>query len=252
MTRKLTRAFLALEVPAAIKERLAAAQENLRRELPRARWTRPDGWHLTLKFLGEVAAPALDGLGARRAGRRACPGGSQPRHGQRAPRWFGILSLAGPAAGCVGGRRRRRCGIGCRGSRASGRGHRLPSRTPAVVHSRDPGPSQGSLASSGSRSIPRVGRGARSRAFRLPGNRALQKRSPTRGCGVHCAGKAAPSPVFSPGFVARAAKGSQMLGFSRIGRRRRSHTTPRSTIYEKHDRWLPFAARSRHPVGRPG
>ena len=60
----MTRAFLALEVPAAVKERLAAAQENLQRELPRARWTRPDGWHLTLKFLGEVAAPALDGLAA--------------------------------------------------------------------------------------------------------------------------------------------------------------------------------------------
>ncbi len=50
----MTRAFLALEVPAAVKTQLAAAQENLRRELPRARWTRPDGWHLTLKFLGEV------------------------------------------------------------------------------------------------------------------------------------------------------------------------------------------------------
>jgi 2'-5' RNA ligase len=59
-----TRAFLALEVRPAVKERLAAAQENLRRELPRARWTRPDGWHLTLKFLGEVAASALDGLSA--------------------------------------------------------------------------------------------------------------------------------------------------------------------------------------------
>ena len=56
----MTRAFLALEVPAAVKTQLAAAQENLRRELPRARWTRPDGWHLTLKFLGEVAAPVLD------------------------------------------------------------------------------------------------------------------------------------------------------------------------------------------------
>ena len=67
MTRELTRAFLALEVPAGIKERLAASQENLRRELPRARWTRPDGWHLTLKFLGEVAAPALDGLAAELA-----------------------------------------------------------------------------------------------------------------------------------------------------------------------------------------
>jgi 2'-5' RNA ligase len=65
----LTRAFLALEVPAGVKEQLAAAQEDLWRELPRARWTRPDGWHLTLKFLGEVAAPALDGLAAELATR---------------------------------------------------------------------------------------------------------------------------------------------------------------------------------------
>jgi hypothetical protein len=60
------------------------------------------------------------------------------------------------------------------------------------------------------------------------------------------------SPVFSPGFVTRAAKGSQMLDFSRIGRRRRSRTTLRSTIREKHNRWLPFAARSRRRVRRPG
>jgi 2'-5' RNA ligase len=61
------RAFLALEVPAAVKTQLAAAQEKLRRELPRARWTRPEGWHLTLKFLGEVALPALEGLAAELA-----------------------------------------------------------------------------------------------------------------------------------------------------------------------------------------
>ena len=65
----MTRAFLALEVSAAVKTQLAAAQESLRRELPRARWTRPDGWHLTLKFLGEVAAPALDELTAALAPR---------------------------------------------------------------------------------------------------------------------------------------------------------------------------------------
>jgi len=62
MQTGLIRAFLALEVPAVVKTQLAVAQEILRRELPRARWTRPDGWHLTLKFLGEVAAPALDEL----------------------------------------------------------------------------------------------------------------------------------------------------------------------------------------------
>ncbi len=62
MQAGLIRAFLALEVPAVVKTQLAAAQEIMRCELPRARWTRPDGWHLTLKFLGEVAAPALDEL----------------------------------------------------------------------------------------------------------------------------------------------------------------------------------------------
>ena len=65
----MTRAFLALEVRPVVKARLAAARENLRRELPRARWTRPEGWHLTLKFLGEVGAPVLDGLAAELAPR---------------------------------------------------------------------------------------------------------------------------------------------------------------------------------------
>jgi len=59
-------------------------------------------------------------------------------------------------------------------------------------------------------------------------------------------------PGLLTGFVTRAAKGSEMLGFSRIGRRRRSRTTLRSTICEKHDRSLPIAARSRHPARRPG
>ena len=71
MTTKLIRAFLALEVPDAVKTQLAVAQEKLRRELPRARWTRPDGWHLTLKFLGEVAAPALDELAAALRGTKS-------------------------------------------------------------------------------------------------------------------------------------------------------------------------------------
>jgi hypothetical protein len=61
-----------------------------------------------------------------------------------------------------------------------------------------------------------------------------------------------PSLHFSPGFVTRAAKGSEMLGFSGIGRRSRSRTTSRSTIGEKHGRSLPFAARSRHSVRSAG
>ena len=70
--------------------------------------------------------------------------------------------------------------------------------------------------------------------------------------GMRPFGAAFSSPVFSPGFVTRVAKGSQMSGFSQIGRRRRSSTPLRSTIREKHYKWLPFAARSRNPVKRPG
>ncbi len=56
------RAFLALEIPVEVKARLAEDVGRLRSELPRARWTRPEGQHLTLKFLGEVAPSVLAGL----------------------------------------------------------------------------------------------------------------------------------------------------------------------------------------------
>lgn len=48
------RSFLALEIPDGVRSRLASDLEVLREELPRSRWTRSQGWHLTLKFLGEV------------------------------------------------------------------------------------------------------------------------------------------------------------------------------------------------------
>ena len=69
------RAFLAFEIPETVRSRLAALRYELRSDLPAARWTRPEGWHLTLKFLGEtepktleeltaILEPALKGLGA--------------------------------------------------------------------------------------------------------------------------------------------------------------------------------------------
>jgi 2'-5' RNA ligase len=64
MTESRIRAFLALEIPESIRSQLAAARESLRHEMPRARWTRPEGWHLTLKFLGETPLPVLAELGA--------------------------------------------------------------------------------------------------------------------------------------------------------------------------------------------
>jgi 2'-5' RNA ligase len=63
------RAFLALEIPDDIKSRLASAREELRHELPRVRWTRPEGWHLTLKFLGETQRSLLADLATELAPR---------------------------------------------------------------------------------------------------------------------------------------------------------------------------------------
>jgi 2'-5' RNA ligase len=53
------RLFVALEPPAAVRERLAAVQAALRRGAGRAasevRWVAPENVHLTLQFLGAVA-----------------------------------------------------------------------------------------------------------------------------------------------------------------------------------------------------
>jgi 2'-5' RNA ligase len=46
------RTFVAAEVPESVKARIAGIVDPLRRQF-RLRWTRPEGWHLTLKFLGE-------------------------------------------------------------------------------------------------------------------------------------------------------------------------------------------------------
>lgn len=48
------RAFIAVEIPEAIKEGMAAVQARLRSAGVDAGWSRPAGIHLTLKFLGEV------------------------------------------------------------------------------------------------------------------------------------------------------------------------------------------------------
>ncbi|HWR73191.1 MAG TPA: RNA 2',3'-cyclic phosphodiesterase [Nitrospirota bacterium] len=48
------RAFIAIEIPDGIKQEMAKAQEQLKRSGASAGWTRPEGIHLTLQFLGEV------------------------------------------------------------------------------------------------------------------------------------------------------------------------------------------------------
>jgi RNA 2',3'-cyclic 3'-phosphodiesterase len=71
------RTFVAIAVPEEVRTELLAAQHDLQTVLPRqaAAWSKPDNMHLTLRFLGNVAAtrvleltnklrPALTGFGA--------------------------------------------------------------------------------------------------------------------------------------------------------------------------------------------
>jgi len=49
------RAFIAIDLPEALHAALAEAQQVFRSACRDARWTRPEGIHLTLKFLGEIS-----------------------------------------------------------------------------------------------------------------------------------------------------------------------------------------------------
>ncbi len=73
------RAFLAFEIPGTVRSRIATARDEVRRDLPTARWTRPESWHLTLKFLGETETGRLAALGSALAP-AACGLGSVTAH----------------------------------------------------------------------------------------------------------------------------------------------------------------------------
>jgi 2'-5' RNA ligase len=49
------RAFIAIDLPEGIQAALSRQQATFRAACPDARWTRPEGIHLTLKFLGEIS-----------------------------------------------------------------------------------------------------------------------------------------------------------------------------------------------------
>lgn len=92
------RAFVALEMPDRVRETIRREQRRLKIELPRARWTRPEGQHLTLKFLGEMPAHRVDSvaqsIGVAVTGRSALTvslGGSGFFPSSRRPRvaWIG-------------------------------------------------------------------------------------------------------------------------------------------------------------------
>ncbi len=55
------RAFIAIELPLELKKQLASLQARLRSDnQPRINWVKPDGIHLTLKFLGNIKISDID------------------------------------------------------------------------------------------------------------------------------------------------------------------------------------------------
>ncbi len=56
------RAFVAIELPEEIRLALRQEQSRFRLAAPEARWTRPEGIHLTLKFLGEISDGQIAGV----------------------------------------------------------------------------------------------------------------------------------------------------------------------------------------------
>ena len=56
------RLFVALEVPAAVRENLASLLQTLRAVSPQTRWVRLENLHVTLKFIGEVPQTKLAGI----------------------------------------------------------------------------------------------------------------------------------------------------------------------------------------------
>jgi len=54
------RLFVAVDVPEDVRDRLAETVAPLRDRVPGARWSPPENWHVTVKFLGSVWPRLLD------------------------------------------------------------------------------------------------------------------------------------------------------------------------------------------------
>jgi 2'-5' RNA ligase len=94
------RLFIAINLPADVRERIHAAAEPLRRAAPDISWTPPERLHLTLKFLGERPERELEVLAAmlHRVGDRhaALPlaiegGGAFPSLARPRVIWAGVV-----------------------------------------------------------------------------------------------------------------------------------------------------------------
>lgn len=56
------RVFVAIDVPEEVRAALASMMESLRPCCPLARWVKPAGVHVTLKFVGETKEPLVEEL----------------------------------------------------------------------------------------------------------------------------------------------------------------------------------------------
>lgn len=54
------RIFIALDIPGEIRARMIEYLERARALVPEARWARPEGLHVTLKFIGEVSETRVE------------------------------------------------------------------------------------------------------------------------------------------------------------------------------------------------
>lgn len=93
------RAFLALELEPAVREAAGDLQRQLRPRLGSIRLTRPEGLHLTLRFLGETSPRAIEAMRPRlERAAAACPPaearvsglGAFPERGSPRVLWLGI------------------------------------------------------------------------------------------------------------------------------------------------------------------
>lgn len=67
------RLFVALDIPAEVRERLRQYVERLRIYAPEARWARTESLHVTLKFIGEVSEAKVQEIKNTLAGVKSEP-----------------------------------------------------------------------------------------------------------------------------------------------------------------------------------
>jgi len=67
------RIFIALDIPSEIRARMIEYMERARALAPEARWARPEGLHVTLKFIGEASEARVEQIKAALAEVKTTP-----------------------------------------------------------------------------------------------------------------------------------------------------------------------------------